>query len=444
MTKRTATSALFFAPSAYPLGGVQTWLDYLIPGLQSRGWGVSLALASGRFHDVERYLNEHPGLSATSLVNATGSRQGRVNAIASLVAHLKPDVVVSANIADAYAGVAQARRKNPDLKTLCVMTIHAIQPDFIDDVARDQELIEGVICTNKLTERLVQETDYPAERTLYAPYGVLVPSAGAHTSRSLAEGEAIRIAYVGRFDQWQKRLLDIAPICDGLAKRGISFELWIAGGGPDEALLRTSLAAHDSCGRVKWLGQVRSDEVAARVYMKVDVLLNPSFWETGPIVAWEAMAYGVVVASSRYVGSGLEAALVDNENCVLFDIGDTARAAAQIASLFDEEKRNKIIRHGHQLIGQRYSITASVDSFEKSLRRLIELGVRSNCSGVQYVPSHGRLDRILGTRAAEKIRRIAKREFAHSDAGGEWPHSYGSTENNDNAFWTRAKLIDAR
>jgi glycosyltransferase involved in cell wall biosynthesis len=437
-------SVLFIAPSAYPLGGVQTWLDYLIPGLQSRGWDVSPALTSGRFHNVERYLREHSSLSAMTLINSTGSRQGRINAIASMVARLKPEVVVSANIVDAYAGVAQARRKNPDLKTLCVMTIHAIQPDFIDDVARDHALIDGVICTNRLTERLVQETGYPAERTLYAPYGVSVPSAGTHVARVRTDGEPIRIAYVGRFDQSQKRLLDIAPICDALAQRGILFELWIAGGGPDEALLRKSLAAHDSSGRLKWLGQVPADEVSARVYANVDVLLNPSFWETGPIVAWEAMANGVVVASSRYVGSGLEAALVDNENCVLFDIGDTARAAAQIASLFDEEKRNKIIRHGHQLIGQRYSITASVDSFEKSLRRLIELGVRSNCSGVQYVPSHGRLDRILGTRAAEKIRRIAKREFAHSDAGGEWPHSYGSTENNDNAFWERAKLIDAR
>ena len=32
------------APSAYLLGGVQSWLDYLVPGLEFYGWEITIAL----------------------------------------------------------------------------------------------------------------------------------------------------------------------------------------------------------------------------------------------------------------------------------------------------------------------------------------------------------------------------------------------------------------
>ena len=51
---------LFIAPSAYTLGGIQTWLDYILPGLEKKGWNIKLGLVSGRFHDVGKYLEKHP------------------------------------------------------------------------------------------------------------------------------------------------------------------------------------------------------------------------------------------------------------------------------------------------------------------------------------------------------------------------------------------------
>src|SRR5690349_18307661 len=44
---RTARNILFVAPSAYPLGGVATWLDYVVPGLRHRNWKVTLGLVQG-------------------------------------------------------------------------------------------------------------------------------------------------------------------------------------------------------------------------------------------------------------------------------------------------------------------------------------------------------------------------------------------------------------
>jgi glycosyltransferase involved in cell wall biosynthesis len=400
-----------------------------------------VALASGVFHNVAAYRDAHPDLPYVTLENATGSREGRLAAIARLVQAHRPDVVVSANIADVIGGVARARYADRSLSTLAVMTIHAIQPDFFEDVMRDREFIDGVIGTNRLTEHLVHDAGYPPDRTFYAPYGVpLIQERDRWRQRPA--GAPLRIAYVGRFEQWQKRVLDIARICDALAQKRIAFELWIAGGGPDESVLRESLKRHDSAGHVRWLGHVPAGEVASRVYSQVDVLLNPSLWETGPIVAWEAMAHGLVVASSRYVGSGLESALVDGRNCVLFDIGDAAGAADKIGALANGDYVEQLRSVGLDLISARYSISTSIEKFSNSLLALIDMGFHSKSKSAYPVPAQGRLDRWLGTQRAERLRQFARRSFVHRDAGSEWPHSYGAMGFDDAAFWQRAAELD--
>ena len=51
---------LLLAPSAYTLGGLATWLDYLDPGLSEHGWEVTLGLVGGpRHHRPEQYVAAH-------------------------------------------------------------------------------------------------------------------------------------------------------------------------------------------------------------------------------------------------------------------------------------------------------------------------------------------------------------------------------------------------
>ena len=69
---------LFIAPSAYPLGGVATWLDYIVPGLRERDWNVTLGLVEGRFHDVDAYLDVHPDDQVLRIPYGTGTQEGRV------------------------------------------------------------------------------------------------------------------------------------------------------------------------------------------------------------------------------------------------------------------------------------------------------------------------------------------------------------------------------
>ena len=102
-------SILFVSPSAYPLGGVATWLDYIIPGLQKKGWDITLGLVSGKFHDIDSYMKRHHIDNIISIKNATGSREGRIRSIMKVSEDMQPDMVAVVNIPDTYDAVERLR-----------------------------------------------------------------------------------------------------------------------------------------------------------------------------------------------------------------------------------------------------------------------------------------------------------------------------------------------
>ena len=159
------------APSAYPLGGVQTWLDYLLPGLRQLGWRCTLGLVAGRFHDPDAYLAVHPGSSVVAIASRTGTQEGRIRSLAGCIARLRPDLVASVNVPDCHAAVARARRRGVRVRT--VMTMHGLQADYYEDMAATASKLDAVVCTNRLAWALSTEIGgIEPRRAHYAPYGV--------------------------------------------------------------------------------------------------------------------------------------------------------------------------------------------------------------------------------------------------------------------------------
>ncbi|MES2632430.1 MAG: glycosyltransferase family 4 protein [Pseudomonadota bacterium] len=420
---------LFIAPSAYPLGGVAVWLDYLIPGLQSLGIDAKLALTAGPRHDAAAYLSRYPGLGALQIANPTGSAPGRVRAIANLLREHNPETVVAVNIVDVYAAVREIRAKGQQIKA--VMALHAIAADLLADLAREADVIDAVISTNQLATRLcVEVARIPADRALYAPCGVDTDSLAAMT-RSPRES-ALRIAWIGRLENTQKRTADLPAIASQLDALGVDYELALVGDGPDRDTLLQQLAPWIQSGRVKHIGALPPDQIAC-VYAQSDVLLVTSEWETGPLVAWEAMAAQVALVTSRYVGSGLEGALQSGVNCLAFEIGSANDAAGCLATLAREPQTlASIALAGQQLVQQRYTVARSIRSWAECLRTAHELPPLAAAAQLPRpaVPQ-GRLDRLLGATAGETVRAALGIRYQHADAGDEWPHTGSVTPDDD-------------
>jgi glycosyltransferase involved in cell wall biosynthesis len=348
-------------------------------------------------------------------------------------------MVAGVNMPDTYAAVERLRAKNKKSPKV-VMTIHGIQPDLYEDAKEYSNILDAVICTNRLACKLAEvEAGIKPERVYYAPYGVFIPE----TVRPLrANGGKLRIAYSGRLDHFQKRVLDIPEILLRLKKRGIPFECLIAGGGPAEKEFLKKTEELDLSDSVKFFGSLSYNELTQKVYRETDILLITSFWETGPIVAWEAMVYDVAVVTSRYIGSGLEGSLKDGVNCLMFPVGDTKKAAECIESLGDRNLRNKIVEQGYELIKKRYSHQRSIDYWDEAFQEIISKPSRKSIIKHQSNTPSGRLDSIFGSKFAETVRKSIGRRFVHNNPGGEWPHSYGTRKENDEEFWQKANYLD--
>ncbi len=433
---------MIIAPSAYTLGGVQTWLDYLMPGLRQLGWHVILGLVSGRHHDVNAYLSEHPYDNTISIKNRTGSAEGRIDAIAQAITAVKPNIVLVVNIIDVYAAVLRLKKQHSGLPRV-IATLHGLQSDFVYDTKSYGEIVDGVICTNRLLQELVQEfSGIEQRRVLYASYGVKLPC-----KLKLSDGtqNRITIAYVGRLERAQKRFHDVVEIFDLAFRSGLKVKLIVAGEGPEMSWFVGEVKNRGLSNHVEVLGELVHNQVARDVYEVADALLITSSWETGPIVAWEAMAHGKVVITSKFIGSRKEGGLIEGHNCLMFDNGDIASAVDCITQLGNKKNRELLIRNAWSVVGTRYSRDQSIEAWAEQLRTVMRLAPRDSRElQLGCRDSTSRLDRVFGTRLGERIRKILRREFVHQEAGSEWPHTYTKIQDDDMDFLSVAGSVDRR
>jgi glycosyltransferase involved in cell wall biosynthesis len=431
-------TVLFVAPAAFPLGGVAVWLDYLLPGLESHGWRCFLGLTQGQHHDAAAYLDRHPWPRACLIANATGSAEGRVRAIADVIDTVRADLLAAVNLPAAYEAVRRLRgRGRPAPKT--VLTLHALQQDILSDVAANADVLDAVIGTNKLAVRIAADYLARAERVFYASCGV--PLRAAIPTRRAIEPGRVKLLYAGRIEQKQKRVLDLVELVGILRRRGLKFQLDIAGAGPDESALRLAIQAAGASTSVCFLGDL-SPEALAREYANHDALLITSSWETGPIVAWEAMSHGLPVLSSDYIGSGAEGGLSHGQNCLLFPVGNMVAAADAVGHLLaGASTRERLTSGGLELVRSRYSVGASVRMWSEALGQVLLLPALPAPSMVPPTAKAGRLDRWFGIWLGERVRRSLGVRFQHAGPGGEWPHTMAAP-GDERSFLESARKLD--
>ena len=434
---------LFVAPSAYRLGGLATWLDYLLPGLESRGWEPVLGLVSGpRYHRPDPYLAEHPWHRVTTLPCADGTPYARERCVRKVVARWQPTIVVTVNVPHAIRG-ASACRPRPCI----VMTCHGILPTLFEDMRRLSAYFDAVVVTNRLAQKLAVTTaGLDVSRVRYASYGTACPDALSFLSNK-SSGDLFTLAYVGRIEQSQKRVMDVARILEELTKRKQRVRLIIAGDGPQADEFRKALErASDAYHHIEWLGHVAASDLPAQVWSRADAMILTSSWETGPIVVWEAMAHGVVVVTSRYTGSGLEGALEDGRNCLQFDIGDSEGAAEAVCRMAKNSAlRRELAEAAFQLVRDRYSQEASVDLWDKVLCGIVQLPKTAKPdTQVEHQLASGRLDGWFPPWMACAVRRALRRKPPDTGPAGEWPFTLSGVSEDSPGFWDKARALDCR
>lgn len=399
------TRVLICTPTYYLQGGVERILESLAADLPARGLDVQFALAKGaRFHDPAKFRAAFPGIRGIDVDGTSGTVYGRRRALRRAIVETDPDVVLIARMFDAYPVVSALKLEGH--RARLAVTVQAYESDYFADLERYQDFVDLCVASGeRIAAEVRRRTSVPV---VSIPGGVAPP----HRLRD-PHGGPLRLGYVGRVEQVQKRARDLPLLVDELERRGIPFTLDVAGDGTLLDELRARLPDARFHG---WLSTV---ELYDRVYPALDVLVHFAEFEGMTIAPREAMAHGAVPVIARNVGAE---DFLDGVNALTFAIGDVTAAADAVERLHRDrallERLSASARDSQRGIR---SAEGASDAWAAAFRETVVRTPRIGRTLPVAPRDEGLLTRLrVPDAVAEVVRRVRKRR--HGDPGSEWPH----------------------
>jgi glycosyltransferase involved in cell wall biosynthesis len=399
------TRVLICTPTYHLQGGVERIMESLAAQLPPRGVEVTFALAKGaRFHDPVRFRAAFPGIRGVEVDGTSGTAYGRRTSLRRAIVAVDPDVVLIARMFDAYPVAAKLKMEGRALRL--AVTVQAFEEPYFADLERYQEFVDLCVASG---ERIAAEV----RRRTSVPV-VSIPGGVAPARRLRAPHDGpLRIGYVGRVEQLQKRVLDLPLLARELERRGVRFTLDVAGDGTALAELRAALPA------ARFHGWVSTADLYGRVYPELDVLVHFAEWEGVTIAPREAMVHGVVPVVSRFIGAE---DFVDGVNALTFGVGEVGAAADAVELLHrDRALLERLSAAARDSQGGIRSEEGAADGWAAAFRETVRRAPRVGRTLPPAPRDRGLLTRLgVPDAVAEVVRRVRRRE--HGDPGSEWPH----------------------
>lgn len=355
---------ILFVAKSFPIhGGVESWLDDLIEGLSARGHEVVVVLTQGfRFHDPERYRTAHPVLGRCRVRTAEaipGLAVRRQRALREAIAAEAPDVVVPVMVHDTFAAAAALRAAGRGGFAL-IYPVHEDGVWAFRAVRDHADQIDAVICVSRLMQwYILMHGGLERNQVAHIRCGARAARGWPEGRRS--KGRPLVVGYCGKVTTRQKRVLDLLGFVEQASALGLALCIRIAGEGDATERLMDGLRCQGV--EAEFLGQLTKDRLYGDFYPSLDALVIFSECETGPIVAWEAMAHGVLVVSSEYRGQRLERVLIDGECAITFPVGRPEIGAAKLAQQSGDITR--IAERGHEIAERDLTIERMVLDTER-------------------------------------------------------------------------------
>lgn len=238
--------------------------------------------------------------------------EDRMQALLRALAEFRPTVVVGCVGPATYEPLryvpAGIRR---------VAVIQADAPIFYEAAARYAAGLDNIVgISSKIAGQLEKMAAFRTVSKCCLLNGVAMPQ--AFTPRG-AGGRPLRILYLGRIMDGQKRVYLFPKILAALKKGGLPFQWTIAGEGDQRANLERLMSSADPAQQVLFPGSLPYSRVPALLDQH-DVFLLASDAEGLPLSLLEAMGHGLVPVASD-LESGVSE-VVDAGNGILVPVND--------------------------------------------------------------------------------------------------------------------------
>jgi glycosyltransferase involved in cell wall biosynthesis len=302
-----------------PLGGSSTFLLNLTLARRAAGLSTDVIV-----------LSEEPpfatdlrsaGATVTSLSEPNAIYEDRLSQGYELLAARQPRAVLSTLSAESFELL---RLAPPGVARIGMIQSH--DPGPYRMVRRYADCLDAIVGVSaEICRSLRSEPVFARTRVELIHYGIQFPEGSSRPPRS--PGAPLRVCYVGRFVEEQKRVSRLARLAKRLEARKVAHHFTIAGEGPEESSLRTALEGRRD---VLLRGPVPYREVS-QFFAEQDVFVLLSDYEGLPLTLLEAMGAGAVPVVSDLVSGMRE--VVDPSRGFLVAVDDIEAAAEAIATL---------------------------------------------------------------------------------------------------------------
>lgn len=271
--------------------------------------------------------------------------------------------------------------------------VHSDDPQHYEHAGRLGRYWNSVVAVSAtIGDRIERQFPSLAPRLSVIPYGVPLPKSPCVRP---PVRRALRAIYAGRLDEPQKRVLDLPLIMRAAAELGIHVELTVAGGGPEEEVLRRAFRDAGQSAGVRFVGIVDADRMG-EVYAEHDVFLLTSAFEGLPLGLIEAMGRGCVPLVTD-LRSGIPEVIQHGLNGFVCKVGDAAGYARHLCTLHGAPAlRVEMALRAWETVEARFRLETMTDRYVSLCERLLSEGFVRPAGRSKPSPSAPRTELLPG------------------------------------------------
>jgi glycosyltransferase involved in cell wall biosynthesis len=307
-----------------PLGGSSTFLVNLARAFHHRGLLLPVVVLS----EVNDFAADFAGFggSVKMISRRRHIYEDRLRLAYAEVARWRPRAVLASLGPDSFEVLRVAP---PGCARIGMIQSH--EPSVYSSVVYGPWLDAMVGVSAEICSHLSTLPEFSRCRIERIPYGIPFPEATARSAPN--PDQPLRVIYVGRIVEEQKRVSRLVELVRFLEQRGENFRFTFVGSGPQLPGMQSALAASRL---VEFAGAVPHHDVQ-RLLAAHDVFILLSDYEGLPLSLLEAMGQGVVPVASD-LASGIREVVTDDCG-IRVPVGDVRGAAEALVALSRDRQR---------------------------------------------------------------------------------------------------------
>lgn len=357
------TLCAYDAPKS--IDGPTTWIKRLLPYLRRNGIETRLLFIAHQTKHLDTLAYFQKLNFECVLVPADLFFEEQIKRILEDVIRYPPDVFVPNYFpAACYAGTFARKAGIPS-----VIILHnddalhrTLAVEFGENNKKDG--ISTVVAVSKRLESDIKAMQLANANVTGIPYGAPMPV----TKTRWAGEQNLKLVYLGRLNNHQKRIRDVAKVLCRVTRELPNVEGIIYGNGPALQEVLAILQTEGRESRVAYGGIVSTSEIQKKL-LENHVYVLLSEYEGIPIALMEAMACGVVPVCSN-IKSGITELLKNDANGMIVEDRDEAFVQAIKELVADRGKWERLSSAARKTIAQEYTEDICNERWRALLQKL--------------------------------------------------------------------------